>query len=75
MAQLVKRPTLDFGSGRDFTFHGFEPHIGLRAGSVEPAWDFLSPSHHTQFLLSLASCTSKCSTVVTIDKLILTRYC
>ena len=25
MAQLVKRPTLDFGSGHDLMVHGFKP--------------------------------------------------
>ena len=38
VAQLVERPTLDFGSGHDLTVHGFEPHVGLCADSVEPAW-------------------------------------
>ena len=41
---VVKRMTLGFSSGHDLTAHGFEPHIGLRADSVEPAWDSLSPS-------------------------------
>ena len=36
--------TLDFGSGHDLTVREFEPHIGLRTDSVEPAWDSLSPS-------------------------------
>ena len=44
VAQLVKRPTLDFGSGYDLMVWEFEPCIGLRAGSVEPAWDSLSLS-------------------------------
>ena len=49
-AQSVKRLTLYFGSGHDLTVHGFEPRIGPRAGSAEPAWDslclslFLCPS-------------------------------
>ena len=34
MAQLAKRLTLDFGSGRDLTVCEMEPH----------AWDSLSPS-------------------------------
>ena len=42
MAQSVKHLTLDFGSGVDFTVHGFEPHIGLCIDSAEPAWDSLS---------------------------------
>ena len=39
-----KHPTLDFDSGHDLTVRGIEPHIGLWADSVEPAWDYLSPS-------------------------------
>ena len=44
MAQWVKRPTLDFGSGHDLTVHGMEPHIELHADSAEPTWDSLAPS-------------------------------
>ena len=44
MAQTVKHPALDFGSGHDLTVCEFEPHVGLCADSVEPAWDSLSPS-------------------------------
>ena len=29
MSQLVKRPTLDLGSGYDLTGHEFEPHVIL----------------------------------------------
>ena len=43
MAQLVKRPTLDLGSGHDLPVHEFEPHIGLCTDGVEPAWDSVSP--------------------------------
>ena len=42
VAQLVKHLTFAFGSGRDLTVHEFEPHVGLCANSVEPAWDPLS---------------------------------
>ena len=42
-AQLVKRPALGFGSGRDLTVREFEPRIGLGADGTEPAWDSLSP--------------------------------
>ena len=35
MAQSVKQPTLDFGSGRDLTFCSVEPHLGLCAVSTE----------------------------------------
>ena len=38
MAQLVKRPTLDFGSGHDLVVCEFKPLIG-----AEPAWDSLFP--------------------------------
>ena len=44
MAQSVKRPTLDLGSGHDLTVREFELHVGLCAGSAEPAWDSLSLS-------------------------------
>ena len=39
---MVKRPTLRFSSGHDFTVREFEPRIGLCADSMEPAWDSLS---------------------------------
>ena len=42
MAQLVERPTLDFGPGHDLTVREFEPGVGLCADSSEPAWDPLS---------------------------------
>ena len=41
MAQSVKHLTLDFSLGDDLMVHEFKPHIGLCAGSAEPAWDFL----------------------------------
>ena len=41
---VVKRPTLDFGPGRDLSVCEMEPHVGLHADSVKPAWDSLSPS-------------------------------
>ena len=53
VAQSVKRPTLDFGSGHDLVVHEFEPHVGLWADSVEPAWDALSPSLSAPPLLVL----------------------
>ena len=44
VAQSVKRPTLDFGSGHDLTVCGIiEPGVELCANSAEPAWDSLSP--------------------------------
>ena len=42
VAQSGKRPTLGLGSGHDLTVHEIEPHVGLCADSVEPAWDSLS---------------------------------
>ena len=44
VAQLVKRPALDLGSGHDLTAHEIEPHVRLRADSVEPARQSLSHS-------------------------------
>ena len=64
MAPSVKPPALDIGSGPDLMVRGFEPHIGLHAGSVESAWDPLSlslplcPSRAHAFL-SLSLCLSK----------------
>ena len=43
VAQLVKHLALDFSSGRDLMVCGFEPHVELCSGSVEPAWDSLFP--------------------------------
>ena len=42
MAQSVKHPTLDFGSGHDLMVRELEPHIGLGADRAETAWDSLS---------------------------------
>ena len=44
MAQLGKRPTLDFISGHNLMVGGFEPCVGLCTDSVEPVWDSLSLS-------------------------------
>ena len=41
VAQVVKHLTLDFGLGHDLTVCESEPHIGLCADRVEPAWDSL----------------------------------
>ena len=35
MAQSLKRPTLDFGSGHDLTVHGCEPFVRFCADSME----------------------------------------
>ena len=53
MAQSVGRPTLDFSSGHDLRVCGFEPYIGLRPGSAEPAWDSICPSRARSLSLSL----------------------
>ena len=39
VAQSVGCLTLDFSSGHDLKVCGIEPHVGLCADSVEPAWD------------------------------------
>ena len=44
MAQSVKCPTLDFGSGHDLTVCEFEPCVTFCTDSAEPAWDSLSSS-------------------------------
>ena len=59
MAQPVRRPTLDFGSGHDLTARGFEPRIGFCTDRAEPAWDPLSPSLSAPPLLVLALCQNK----------------
>ena len=41
VAQLVKRPTLDFSAGHDLTVREFEACIGPYAENTEPAWDSL----------------------------------
>ena len=42
MAQLVKHPTLDLGSGHDLMVGEFKAHVRLHADHVVPAWDSLS---------------------------------
>ena len=44
MIQLVRHPTLGFGSGHGLAFGEFEPCIRFCANSAELAWDSLSPS-------------------------------
>ena len=43
VAQLVKRPTLDFCSGHDLTVHGFKPRVGF-VWTVQSLFGILSPS-------------------------------
>ena len=51
MAQPVKHPTLDFGSGHNLMAPEIKPRVELHAVSAEPAWDSLtlplcpSPTH------------------------------
>ena len=54
VAQWIKRPTLDFGSGHDLTVRGFEPCVRLCPDNAEPAWDSLSPSLSAPHLLVLS---------------------
>ena len=58
VAQLVMRPTLDFGSGHDLTVHGIEPCVRLCADSTKPALGSISPSLS---VLPLIPCTSTCA--------------
>ena len=61
VVQSVERPILDLGSGRDLTVREFEPHIGLCADGVDPAWDSVSPSRFPSLLactFSLSLCLS-----------------
>ena len=54
MARLVKRLTLDFGSGHDLMVREFKPHVRLWADSGEPVRDSLSPPLSASPLLSLS---------------------
>ena len=54
VAQSVKHPTLNFGSGHDLTVHEIQPYVGLCADSMEPAWDSLFPSLSASPLLTLS---------------------
>ena len=54
VAQLIKQPTLGFGSGHDLTVCEFEPRIRLCADSEEPAWDSVSPSLSAPPLFALS---------------------
>ena len=53
MAQLVKRSTLDLGSGHDLMVPEIKAHIALCADITEPAWDSLSASLSAPPLLVL----------------------
>ena len=62
MAESVKHLTLDFGSRHGLMIRGIEPHVGLCADSVEPAWDSLSlsvsapPLHARALSLKINKC-------------------
>ena len=57
VAQLVKSPAVDFGSGHDLLVCKLDPCVRLctLTDSAEPAWDF-SPSLSAPPLLVLAVC-------------------
>ena len=58
MAQSVRRPAHDFGSGHDLTVRGFKPTSGSTL-SEEPAWDSVSPSLLARPLLVLSRSLSQ----------------
>ena len=79
MAQLVKRLTLDFGSGHDLMVCELEPCIGLHADNTEPAWDSLSPSLPapppvTLMLSKINKSTSEKEKLLILDCVILWLY-
>lgn len=43
VSQSVEHPALGIGSGHHLMIHEFEPHIGLFADGVVPAWNLVSP--------------------------------
>ena len=53
MVQLLKRLTLDFGSGHYLMVLEFEPRFGVCADSVDPAWGSWSPSLSPPTLLMI----------------------
>ena len=58
MAQLIKRLTLDFSSGRDLAVCGNRHFVGLCADSVESACDSLCLSLPLPHSLTLCLCLS-----------------
>ena len=58
MAQLVKHPTLSFGSGHDLMVRGIQPYVRLLTDSMQPAWYSFSlslcPSPTRAHMLSLS---------------------
>ena len=63
MAQLDKRPTLDFGSGHDLVTPEWEPRPGICADSDAPTGDSVSlcpsPAHARSLSLSLSEINKK----------------
>ena len=59
MAQSVKCLILDLSSGHDLMVREMEPQVRLCAGSVEPAWDSLSPILSAPSLLTFFLSLSK----------------
>ena len=53
MAQLVRHPTVEYGSGHDLMVRGFEPRVWLLTDSMEPSWDSLCASSSFFLFLSL----------------------
>ena len=51
--QLIKHPTLGFGSGHDLQLREIKSHIRVCADSVETAWDSLSLAPPAVLALSL----------------------
>ena len=67
MAQSVKHPTLDFGSGHDLTVCEIKFNVGLCTDSKESAWDSLSASLPTPTLLACA-CTHVCALSLSLSQ-------
>ena len=63
VAQVVKCPTLDFGSGHNLTVHGIKPQVRLPTDSVEPARDSLYLSFCSSPMLALAHSLSQNKTI------------
>ena len=54
MTEPVKRLTLGFSSGHNLMVLGTEPHVGLCANSMKPAWDSFIYSLIHSFIHSLS---------------------
>ena len=71
VAQLVKCPAFDLGSGHDLMVYKIEPRVGLCTDSMEPAWDSLSLPLSLSFPLSfsLSLCLSLSISIKTLKRL------